>query len=194
MAPKKSTKIVAAEVLDVEAEIAVKPKRVAKAKIAAATPAPLEPDVPSSSAPPPLEPKPAAKPKPNTVTKHDMAGLITKSKGITAEIVSIVVDSFLEETVKALAENKTVNLAGFGKFFVKITKPRETCNPQKRGEKVQVPSKKRPKFHSFSAFDTTLANSYTAPDGEFPTLPVIVEEPSSAPETVVATEPEPVAV
>ena len=166
-----------------------------KKNTASSTEKPLETETSSDAMPDQAAPTAPAKkaPKgkdPNTITKNDMTALISKKKGVTEEIVGIVIDAFCEETMTALAESKVVNLPGFGKFFSKITKPRETPNPQKKGEKVQVPSKKKGKFNTFSAFDAILAKSYVAPDHEFNAAEPVVAEP------VVAepVDPEPSAV
>ena len=97
-----------------------------------------------------------------SVLKGHIAAAISQKKGVTKELATVVIDAFLEEVVSALAEGKVVHLPGFGKFHTLISKPRETPNPQRRDETVQVPSKMKAKFATFGALDKRLAESYTA--------------------------------
>ena len=82
------------------------------------------------------------------VTKKNIADKISLETGLSQKEVKIVIQSFLEEIVHNLEENKHVELRTFGSFKLKSMKERMARNP-KTGQEVLIPSYKRP-FLKFS--------------------------------------------
>lgn len=68
------------------------------------------------------------------------------TKKEAAEIVELVFDSVKSE----LANGGKVDIAGFGKFEVKVRNARTGVNPA-TGEKIQVPASKVPAFKASKA-------------------------------------------
>ncbi len=79
------------------------------------------------------------------MTKADIVERIADSTGLTAKDVRIVVEQFLEEVKKCLAEGDHLEIRGFGTFKVKNHKARKARNP-KTNEEVLVASRKKAVF------------------------------------------------
>jgi len=79
------------------------------------------------------------------MTKADVVELITEKTGFTAKDVKIIVEQFLEEVKNCLAEDKHLEIRGFGTFKVKNHQARKARNP-KTNKEVFVPAKKKAVF------------------------------------------------
>jgi integration host factor subunit beta len=79
-------------------------------------------------------------------TKLDLCSRVSKKLG-TASVKDIksVVETFLDEVLKVLSEDKRIEIRGFGSFCVKVRKARIGRNPR-TGEAVKIPEYKAPYF------------------------------------------------
>ncbi|HUU29261.1 MAG TPA: HU family DNA-binding protein [archaeon] len=89
------------------------------------------------------------------MTKADIVELITEKTGFTVKDVKIVVEQFLEEVKNCLAENKHLEIRGFGTFKVKNHKARKARNP-KTNEEVFVPARKKAVFKVSKELNSSL--------------------------------------
>lgn len=72
------------------------------------------------------------------VTKIDLTDKIYASNKIDREIISLVVDSFLDSVKDSLENGATIELRGFGTFEPRLRKGREVARNPKTGEKLSV--------------------------------------------------------
>jgi len=79
------------------------------------------------------------------MTKADIVELVSEKSGFPVSEVKVVVGQFLEEIKNCLAENKHLEIRGFGAFRVKRLNARKARNP-KTGEEVLVPARKKAVF------------------------------------------------
>ena len=79
------------------------------------------------------------------MTKADIVELIAGKSGFQAREVKVVVEQFLEEVKNCLAEDKHLEIRGFGTFRLKKHKARKARNP-KTGKEVLVPARKKAVF------------------------------------------------
>ncbi len=73
--------------------------------------------------------------------------------------VERIVNTILDEIVRAMANDNRVELRGFGAFSVKHRKPRTARNPR-TGEAVEVPGKKVPFFKAGKEMRERLNEDY----------------------------------
>lgn len=73
--------------------------------------------------------------------------LLEKAKGSSKAEAERYLDAFVDVVTEALKKGEEVAIAGFGTFSVKTRAARQGVNP-KTGEKIQIPSMKRPKFRA----------------------------------------------
>ena len=76
------------------------------------------------------------------MTKADIVELIAGKSGFQGREVKVVVE---EEVKNCLAENKHLEIRGFGTFRLKKHKARKARNP-KTGKEVNVPARKKAVF------------------------------------------------
>ena len=67
------------------------------------------------------------------MTKAEIVELIAEKTGFTIKETKIVVDQFLEEVKKLLAEDNHLEIRGFGTFRVKNYRSRKARNPKGNG-------------------------------------------------------------
>jgi integration host factor subunit beta len=79
------------------------------------------------------------------MTKADLVEQIAEATGLTKKDTAVVVDGFLEAVKQALAQEKNIEIRGFGSFKIKKRKARKARNPR-TGDPVQVPSRHVPTF------------------------------------------------
>ncbi len=63
-----------------------------------------------------------------------------------------IIDAFFESIIEALKEKKTVELRGFGTFFIKEIKEKYSARNPKTGELIYVPKKNKVRFKSSKIF------------------------------------------
>ncbi len=78
-------------------------------------------------------------------TKADLVDVVAKGTGITKLETEAIIEGFLRSIIDTLAENKSIEIRGFGSFKVKKRRAREARNP-KSGSKVFVPEHYVPAF------------------------------------------------
>jgi nucleoid DNA-binding protein len=64
------------------------------------------------------------------MTKADLVEQIADATGLTKKDTAVVVDGFLEAVKQALAQEKNIEIRGFGSFKVKKRKARKARNPR----------------------------------------------------------------
>lgn len=79
------------------------------------------------------------------MTKADLVEQIADATGLTKKDTAVVVDGFLDAVKQAMAQEKNIEIRGFGSFKVKKRKARKARNPR-TGDPVQVPSRHVPTF------------------------------------------------
>lgn len=80
------------------------------------------------------------------MTKDELVDAIAAKTNYSKKEVETVVNTALETITKTLTENGKVALTGFGTFSVNKRAARTGVNPQKPGEKIQIPAMNVPKF------------------------------------------------
>ena len=63
-----------------------------------------------------------------------------------------IIDVFFKSIEKALIENKSVELRGFGTFFIKEIKEKYSARNPKTGELIYVPKKNKVRFRISKKF------------------------------------------
>ncbi len=81
--------------------------------------------------------------------------LMEKAGGSSKAEAARYLDAFIDIVTEALKAGEEVAIAGFGTFSVKTRAARSGVNP-KTGEKIQIPSMKRPKFKPGKALKDAL--------------------------------------
>ncbi len=79
------------------------------------------------------------------MTKADIVSRIAAHTGLTKTDVQMVVEGFIDSVKKAIAEEESLEIRGFGSFNVVRRAPRTARNP-KTGEVVKIPARKMPVF------------------------------------------------
>jgi len=82
------------------------------------------------------------------MTKDELVDAVAAKTGISKKDTEAVVNSVLDTITKTLIEGGKVALTGFGTFSVSRREARMGVNPQKPGEKIQIPAMNVPKFKS----------------------------------------------
>ncbi len=82
------------------------------------------------------------------MTKDELISNVAAKTDISKKEVETVVNSAIEIITKTLTEGGKVALTGFGTFSVSKRAARTGVNPQKPGEKIQIPAMTVPKFKS----------------------------------------------
>jgi DNA-binding protein HU-beta len=89
------------------------------------------------------------------MNQKDLLRLISAETKVTQKDVKKVLDSFMSNVVRAIAEKDEVVLVGFGRFFARDSKPRNARNPA-TGEPLHIPAKTRPYFSAGKNFKEAL--------------------------------------
>jgi nucleoid DNA-binding protein len=84
----------------------------------------------------------------DNVTKNDLCDRVSRKLEITAREVRPVVETLFEEIIGVLAEDRRIEIRGFGTFKVKKRKAKIGRNPR-TGDTVVVPEHKVPVFKFF---------------------------------------------
>ncbi|MGQ9463284.1 MAG: HU family DNA-binding protein [Candidatus Fervidibacter sp.] len=82
------------------------------------------------------------------MTKAQLAAEVAKKTGLTKKQAADVVDAVFNTIVEVLTRKRNsepVNIAGFGKFVVKVRPKRVVRNPR-TGETIEKPETKLPAF------------------------------------------------
>lgn len=87
--------------------------------------------------------------------KADIAVYVAKQANINLGNANRAIGAVFDFISNELAFDNTVELRGFGTFFVKETIPRTGRNPS-TGEPVDIPSKNRVRFRASKALNTLI--------------------------------------
>jgi DNA-binding protein HU-beta len=85
------------------------------------------------------------------VTKQEFIKKVADRSGLTDRDAGTAVDAFLETITETLKDGGDVSFPGFGKFSSAHRAARTGVNPQKPGEKLQIPAAQVPKFSAGSS-------------------------------------------
>ncbi len=96
------------------------------------------------------------------MNKADLIDSVAAKLGHTKRDVTDIVESFIEETKKAVASGERVALSGFGIFEAQARKARLGRNPR-TGETVQIKATKTPKFRAGAEFKAVVSGNKKAP-------------------------------
>jgi nucleoid DNA-binding protein len=66
--------------------------------------------------------------------------------------LEMIIDTFFQGVVSALKERKSVELRGFGTFFMKEIKEKHSARNPKTGELIYVPKKNKIRFKTSKKF------------------------------------------
>jgi len=78
-------------------------------------------------------------------TKHGLVAAVARSTGLTQAEIRIAVEELLEVFAEELSKGRTIELRGFGTFYVRERKARPARNP-KTGEVVPLDRRFVPLF------------------------------------------------
>ena len=81
-----------------------------------------------------------------TITKRDLIVQVTNSTGLTQQQVSEVVQHFVDEVSRHLANNDEVVLRNFGSFETRLAKAKVGRNPNVPEKAVSIPARVVVKF------------------------------------------------
>ena len=100
-----------------------------------------------------------------TVTKADLVDQIYEAigPGVTKKDCAAVVDGFLNAVKQALADERRIELRGFGTFEVRYREARTARNPR-TGEPVEVPPRAVPVFRPSKLWKELVAESSVYPE------------------------------
>lgn len=80
------------------------------------------------------------------MNKIELADKVAEKIGVTKKQAEDMLNAFEEIVTTTLKEGGEVTLTGFGTFMAKRREARMGVNPQKPGEKIQIPAVTVPKF------------------------------------------------
>jgi integration host factor subunit alpha len=81
-----------------------------------------------------------------TLTKAELADLLSEQVGLNKREAKDVVEGFFEEIRIALARGESVKLSGFGNFMLRDKPQRPGRNP-KTGEEIPISARRVVTFH-----------------------------------------------
>ncbi len=84
------------------------------------------------------------------MNKNDLVAEVAETSGLTKADATKAVDCVLDIITASLKKGDEVRLVGFGTFAVANRAASEGRNPR-TGEKIKIPSSKRPKFSAGKA-------------------------------------------
>ncbi|MEE4136484.1 MAG: HU family DNA-binding protein [Desulforhopalus sp.] len=73
--------------------------------------------------------------------KKDLVDKVSSELAMHKQDVGLAVDILLDTMARALAEERRIELRGFGSFAVRERKPRSTKNPR-TGKMMEIPDRK----------------------------------------------------
>jgi len=98
------------------------------------------------------------------MNKIELAEKVAEKIGVTKKQAEDMLNAFEEVTTNTLKDGGEVTLTGFGTFMAKRREARMGVNPQKPGEKIQIPAVTVPKFKAGKSLkDALKMNHHTAP-------------------------------
>lgn len=104
------------------------------------------------------------------MNKIELAEKMSEKLGVTKKQAEDMLNTFEEVVTSTLQSGGEVTLTGFGTFMAKRREARMGVNPQKPGEKIQIPAVTVPKFKAGKSLKDALKASHTAPTPTEPTV------------------------
>ena len=81
-----------------------------------------------------------------TVTKKDLALLVSQSTGCKKNLAARMVDSLFVAVRDSLIHGNRIEIRGFGVFQVKDTRPKPAARNPRTGEIIYVPARRKTHF------------------------------------------------
>lgn len=110
------------------------------------------------------------------MNKIELAEKVAEKIGVTKKQAEDMLNAFEDVVTSTLKAGGEVTLTGFGTFMAKKREARMGVNPQKPGEKIQIPAVTVPKFKAGKSLKDALKMSGVAEPG----LPAAPAEPMGA--------------
>lgn len=101
------------------------------------------------------------------MTKADLVDQVTALGSLTRRDGEIIVDTFFEGVIDAVAKDDKVEIRGFGSFRTRQRNARTGRNP-KTGDRVEVPAKRVPYFKPSKELRDMVNQSTTIDDATLP--------------------------
>ncbi|MEK7637247.1 MAG: HU family DNA-binding protein [Patescibacteria group bacterium] len=105
------------------------------------------------------------------MNKVELAEKVAEKIGVTKKQAEDMLNAFEEVVTSTLKEGSEVTLTGFGTFMAKRREARMGVNPQKPGEKIQIPAVTVPKFKAGKSLKDALKMSGAPATPATPTAP-----------------------
>ena len=81
-----------------------------------------------------------------TITKKDLALLVSRSTGCKKNLAAKLVDSLFVAMRDSLIQGNRIEIRGFGVFQVKDTRPKPAARNPRTGEIIYVPARRKTHF------------------------------------------------
>lgn len=107
------------------------------------------------------------------MNKVELAEKVAEKIGVTKKQAEDMLNAFEEVVTSTLKQGGEVTLTGFGTFMAKKREARMGVNPQKPGEKIQIPAVIVPKFKAGKSLKDALKASMNAPMATPPPAPTM---------------------
>lgn len=82
----------------------------------------------------------------STITKKDLALLVSQSTGCKKNLAAKMVDSLFVAMRDSLIDGNRIEIRGFGVFQVKDTRPKPAARNPRTGEIIYVPARRKTHF------------------------------------------------
>ncbi len=105
------------------------------------------------------------------MNKIELAEKVAEKIGVTKKQAEDMLNAFEEVVTSTLKEGGEVTMTGFGTFMAKRREARMGVNPQKPGEKIQIPAVTVPKFKAGKSLKDALkasGNAMAVPETSVP--------------------------
>ncbi len=109
------------------------------------------------------------------MNKVELAEKVAEKIGVTKKQAEDMLNAYEEVVTSTLKQGGEVTLTGFGTFMAKKREARMGVNPQRPGEKIQIPAVIVPKFKAGKSLKDALKASMVsvAPVAEIPVTPTM---------------------
>jgi integration host factor subunit beta len=101
------------------------------------------------------------------MTKADLVDQVTALGSLTRRDGEVIVETFFEGVIEAVAADNKVEIRGFGSFRTRQRNARTGRNP-KTGDKVEVPAKRVPYFKPSKELRDMVNQSTAIDDSKLP--------------------------
>ena len=101
------------------------------------------------------------------MTKADLVDQVTALGSLTRRDGEVIVETFFEGVIEAVAADNKVEIRGFGSFRTRQRNARTGRNP-KTGDKVEVPAKRVPYFKPSKELRDMVNQSTAIDDAKLP--------------------------